>query len=120
MVEERFETSQQAAERLGIAVVTLCRWAREGRFPGAVKFARGWYIPRGAKPRRRGYGAVVGEFNYETTGQAARRLGVSVPHVIKLIECGYLQGERGPWRSYAIPRGALPLGAVLQELEVAL
>ncbi len=67
-----FQTTTEAAERLGFSRGTICRWCRQGRFPGALKFGRGWYIPRG-DPRE------AADFPFETTTAAAERLGVSVP-----------------------------------------
>ena len=103
-LEVQFLTTTEAAERLGVSRVTICRWCRQGRFPGALKFARAWYIPRG-DPRE------AADFPFETTTDAASRLGVSVPYVIALIERGELAGERGPWRSFAVKSGAMPLSA---------
>jgi len=103
-LEVQFLTTTEAAERLGVSRGTICRWCRQGRFPGALKFARAWYIPRG-DPRE------AAGFSFETTTEAAERLGVSVPHIISLIERGQLAGERGPWRSHAVARGAMPLSA---------
>ena len=100
-LEEQFETTTESAERLGVSRGTICRWCRQGRVPGALKFARAWYIPRG-DPRE------AADFPFETTTDAAERLGVSVPFVISLIERGNLAGERGPWRSYAVQAGAMP------------
>jgi hypothetical protein len=111
MVERVYETSEQAADRLGISVVTLCRWCRQGRFPGALKHGRAWYVPSGMDPQPQGSGCpdeAGRRFFYETTTTAARRLGGSRPHIIALVERGHLQAERGPWRSYAIPAGAVP------------
>ena len=101
-LSEKFQTTAEAAKRLGVSRVTICRWCRQGRFPGALKFARGWYIPL----------TGPADFQRETTTAAAERLGVSVPYVISLIERGQLAGERGPWRSYAVARGAMPLSGV--------
>ena len=117
-LEARFETTQETAQRLDVAPVTVCRWCREGRFPGAAKFARAWYIPRGLHPRRRGsdVGIVSSKFEYETTTEAARRLGLSVVYVIKLVEAGLLEGTRGPWLSYAIPKGAEPIISILDRM----
>jgi excisionase family DNA binding protein len=97
-LEVQFETTTEAAERLGVSRVTICRWCRQGCFPGALKFGRGWYLPR----------TGPADFQRETTTEAAARLGVSVPYVISLIERGELAGERGPWRSYAVQSGAMP------------
>ncbi len=97
-LEEQFETTASAAERLGFSRITIRRWCRQGRFPGALKFARAWYLPR----------TVASDFPYETTREAAARLGVSLPYVISLVERGHLAGERGPWRSYAVRSGAVP------------
>jgi len=105
-LEEQFETTAESAERLGFARVTICRWCRQGRFPGALKFARGWYIPR----------TVASDFPFETTTDAAARLGLSLPYVISLIERGHLAGERGPWRSYAVRSGAVPAAQELTAL----
>ncbi len=104
-LEEQFQTTIQAAARWGVSRITICRWCRQGRFPGALKFGRGWYIPRG-DPRE------AADFPFETTTGAASRLGISLPHVIALVERGELAGERGPWRSYAVHSGAMPLSAV--------
>jgi excisionase family DNA binding protein len=103
-LSELFETTEEVAERLGVSRVTICRWCRQGRFPGALKFARGWYIPRGnpGAPRE------AADFPFETTTQAAARLGISLPFVIALVEKGHLAGERGPWRDYAVNSGAMP------------
>jgi Helix-turn-helix domain len=55
-------TTTEAATQLGVAVVTVRLWCKQGRFPGArsVETPRGpvWYIPenelRGVEPRKPG------------------------------------------------------------------
>jgi len=55
-------TTAEAAERLGVAVVTVRLWCKEGRSPNArsVETPRGpvWYIPegdlKGVEPRKPG------------------------------------------------------------------
>ena len=40
-----YETTQQAAERLGLSIRTVRTWAREGVIPGALRQGRAWLIP---------------------------------------------------------------------------
>ena len=40
-----YESAQQAAERLGVSIRTIRRWAKEERIPGAVRQGRSWMIP---------------------------------------------------------------------------
>ncbi len=42
-----FELAQNAAERLGVGVRTVQKWAKEGKLPGAIKVGRDWQIPIG-------------------------------------------------------------------------
>ena len=41
----KYESTQQAAERLQLPIQLIRRWAREGRIPGAVRRGRSWLIP---------------------------------------------------------------------------
>lgn len=41
-----FELAQSAAERLGVGVRTVQKWAKEGKLPGAIKVGRDWQIPK--------------------------------------------------------------------------
>lgn len=43
----QFEQAQQTAERLGVTVRAIQKWANEGRIPGAKKVGREWMIPVG-------------------------------------------------------------------------
>lgn len=40
-----FESAQQAAERLGVTIRTIQKWAKEGRIIGAARHGRSWMIP---------------------------------------------------------------------------
>lgn len=40
-----YESAQQAADRLGVTVRTIRRWAKEDRIPGAARHGRSWMIP---------------------------------------------------------------------------
>ena len=40
-----YESAQQAADRLGVTIHTIRRWARDGRIPGAVRQGQSWMIP---------------------------------------------------------------------------
>lgn len=42
-----YELAQAAAERLGVGVRTVQKWAKEGKLPGAIKVGRDWQIPIG-------------------------------------------------------------------------
>lgn len=42
-----FESAKQAAERLGVSVRAVQKWANEGRLSGAKKIGREWLIPAG-------------------------------------------------------------------------
>ncbi len=43
----QFEQAGQTAERLGVTVRAIQKWANEGRIPGAKKVGREWMIPVG-------------------------------------------------------------------------
>lgn len=45
-----FESPKQTAERLGVTVRAVQKWAREGRLNGAKKLGREWLVPVGAEP----------------------------------------------------------------------
>ncbi|MGN1021225.1 MAG: helix-turn-helix domain-containing protein [Aristaeellaceae bacterium] len=47
-----YETTQQAAARLGISMPTIRRWAKEGMIPGAVRHGRSWRIPADFDPAK--------------------------------------------------------------------
>lgn len=40
-----YESSQQAADRLGVTIHTIRKWAKEGRIPGAMQRGHSWMIP---------------------------------------------------------------------------
>ena len=40
-----YESSRQAADRLGVSIHTIQKWARENRIPGAVRHGQSWMIP---------------------------------------------------------------------------
>ena len=40
-----FVSAQQTAERLGVTVRAVQKWAKEGRLPGARQMGRSWLIP---------------------------------------------------------------------------
>ncbi len=42
----KFESAKQAAERLGVTVRAIQKWANQGRLPGAYFDRRVWYIPK--------------------------------------------------------------------------
>ena len=46
-IHMEFELAQAAAERLGVGVRTIQKWAKEGKLPGAIKVGRDWQIPIG-------------------------------------------------------------------------
>ncbi len=48
MSEIEYETVQETAERLGVTVRAVQKWAANGRIPGAEKLGRTWFIPKGA------------------------------------------------------------------------
>lgn len=45
---ENVETVQEAAQRFGVTVRAVQKWAAAGRIPGAVKIGRSWFIPKNA------------------------------------------------------------------------
>ena len=49
-VMEEYETTKQAAERLGVNDSRVRQLLLAGRFPEAVKTGRDWWIPKGAVP----------------------------------------------------------------------
>ena len=40
-----YESAQQAADRLGVTICTIRKWAKEDRIPGAARRGRSWMIP---------------------------------------------------------------------------
>ncbi len=50
MPNTEYETAQEAAQRLGVTVRAVQKWAAEGKMPGAVKHGRAWMIPRESVP----------------------------------------------------------------------
>ena len=57
-----YETTQQAADRLGISIHIIRQWAKEDRIPGAVRHGRSWRIPADFQPSAlRGASAHAGE-----------------------------------------------------------
>lgn len=50
MNKTEYETAQETAERLGVTVRAIQKWAAEGRIPGATRRGRVWMIPKGAEP----------------------------------------------------------------------
>ena len=48
-----YESSRQTAERLGVSVHTVQKWARENRIPGALRRGRAWLIPADFVPTDR-------------------------------------------------------------------
>lgn len=49
-----FETAAQAAERLGVTVRAVQKWAKEGKLEGAKKVGRDWMIPFGVVAKEGG------------------------------------------------------------------
>lgn len=49
MNETVFETAQEAAERLGVTVRAIQKWAANGRIQGATRHGKAWLIPKDAK-----------------------------------------------------------------------
>ncbi len=45
-----FESAKDAAERLGVTVRAVQKWAKENRLEGARRLGREWLIPKGAMP----------------------------------------------------------------------
>ena len=48
-----YESSRQAADRLGVPIHTIRKWAREHRIPGAVRHGHSWMIPADFVPTDR-------------------------------------------------------------------
>jgi len=48
MIQPKYETVQAAAERLGVTVRAVQKWAKEGKIFGAQKVGRDWQIPADA------------------------------------------------------------------------
>lgn len=47
--EKEFESAQEAAQRLGVTIRAVQKWAASGRIRGAEKIGRTWFIPKGAQ-----------------------------------------------------------------------
>lgn len=64
MTEEKYLTSQETADILGLSVVTIHRYLKAGELPGAVPLGgrAGWRIPQSAIDRwaaKRAAAAIV-------------------------------------------------------------
>ena len=55
-----FETTAQAAVRLGVTKRAVQKWAAEGRIPGAVKHGNSWLIPQNAVVTKSGESGQYG------------------------------------------------------------
>ena len=45
-----FESAKKTAERLGVNIRTVQKWAKENKFEGACRLGREWLIPKDALP----------------------------------------------------------------------
>ena len=45
-----FESAKKTAERLGVNIRTVQKWAKENKFGGACRLGREWLIPKDALP----------------------------------------------------------------------
>jgi excisionase family DNA binding protein len=97
-------TADEVAAQLGVATSTIHRWLSEGVLPGTQLTAGApWRIALTDDLRRR---LAVGEAPDGWVGltEAARRLGLSKPHVAYLVKTGKLPatrtkvGKRACWR----------------------
>ena len=43
-----FQTAKEAADRLGVTIRAVQKWAKEGKLDGAKKVGRDWMIPEEA------------------------------------------------------------------------
>ncbi len=48
-IDKVFETAGEAAERLGVTVRAIQKWAASGRIHGAIKHGKSWLIPKDAQ-----------------------------------------------------------------------
>ena len=51
-----YETAAEAAERLGITPSQVRRYCEQERWPGAVKMAGRWVMPKASVPTTAGFG----------------------------------------------------------------
>ena len=97
-------TADEAARELGVTMSTVHRWLREGVLAGKqLTPGAPWRIVLTAEVRRRLFGGEAPE-GCVGLSEAARRLGLSKPHVAYLVKTGKLNavhttvGKRRCWR----------------------
>lgn len=71
-----FESAQQMAERLGVTVRAVQKWAAAGKIPGAKKIGRSWFIPEGITGISE---QVEADLQEKTEEQQERLLRVPMP-----------------------------------------
>ena len=68
-----YESSRQAADRLGVSIHTIRKWARENRIPGAVRHGHSWMIPADFVPADRQEAQPErGEAQFTNDGRSTR------------------------------------------------
>ena len=77
----KFETASQAAERMGVTVRAVQKWAKEGKLEGAQKVGRDWMIPFGA--------TVVDSIKHIDAFQAKQNSGAAFP----MFQLPYFSGD---------------------------
>ncbi len=55
----KFETAKETAEKLGVTVRTVQKWASSGKLAGAYKSGRDWLIPNDATLSQEKYGVFL-------------------------------------------------------------
>lgn len=61
-----FETAKQAAERLGVTVRAVQKWAKQNKLEGAVMHGNSWLIPKGTVPSANHHDSVTREESRNT------------------------------------------------------
>jgi len=97
-------TADEAAAELGVSMSTVHRWLQEGVLAGSqATVGAPWRIVLSEDVRRRLSNGDAPD-GWVGLGEAARRLGLSKPHVIYLVKTGKLKamrtkvGKRQCWR----------------------
>src|SRR5215208_5944030 len=108
LLEDAYETTMEAAKRLGRHPSYICHLARESRLR-ARKFGNQWHIERGAEPDEELEAYAPPPWGYISVDEAAAALGVSGAWVCNRLREGRIPGIRGGsgWRSWHIPAQAL-------------
>ncbi len=74
-----FESAKQAAERMGVTVSAVQKWAKEGRLPGSYMTGKVWFVPK--------------NINEPLKTSVAKQISTIKRYHLPLLRCSYEVGK---------------------------